>query len=71
MRQYKKAQIDGEIPDIEPIHFLINLMSMIVFPFAAAPMLKKVANLNDSQYQKLMKNRKVLIPIWINTLLKP
>jgi hypothetical protein len=56
---------------MEPIHFLINLMSMIVFPFAAAPMLKKVANLTDPQYQKMMEDRKVLIPIWINTLLKP
>jgi AcrR family transcriptional regulator len=71
MRQYKKAQADGEISNMEPIHFLINLMSMMVFPFAAAPMLKKVANLTDPQYQKMMEDRKVLIPIWINTLLKP
>jgi AcrR family transcriptional regulator len=71
MRQYKKAQADGEISNMEPIHFLINLMSMIVFPFAAAPMLKKVASLTDPQYQKMMEDRKVLIPIWINTLLKP
>jgi AcrR family transcriptional regulator len=46
IRQYKKAQADGEINNMEPIHFLINLMSM-------------------------MEDRKVLIPIWINTLLKP
>lgn len=71
MRQYKKAQADGEISNMEPIHFLINLMSMIVFPFAAAPMLKKVASMTDPQYQKMMEDRKVLIPIWINTLLKP
>ncbi len=71
MRQYKKAQADGEISNMEPIHFLINLMSMMVFPFAAAPMLKKVANLTDPQYQKMIEDRKVLIPIWINTLLKP
>jgi AcrR family transcriptional regulator len=71
MRQYKKAQADGEISNMEPIHFLINLMSMMIFPFAAAPMLKKVANLTDPQYQKMMEDRKVLIPIWINTLLKP
>jgi len=33
-------------------------------------MLKKVGNLRDAQFEKLMNDRKKLIPVWIKAMFK-
>jgi len=70
IKQYKKAVQDGKIIEKNPLHFLMNLMGMVIYPFIASPMLKKVGKLTDKQFDKLMRERKKLIPVWINALLK-
>ena len=71
IEQYKAAIQAGEAKDVSPLHFIINLMSLTVFPFAASPMLKKVGGLKDKQFEQLMQERKKLIPIWIKASLQP
>jgi hypothetical protein len=53
-----------------PLHFLMNLMGMIVFPFINSPMLKKVGKLTDSQFNNLMQERKKMIPVWVKAMLR-
>ncbi|MEO8786093.1 MAG: TetR/AcrR family transcriptional regulator [Chitinophagaceae bacterium] len=55
---------------IHPLHFIINLLSLTVFPFIAKPMIKGLAYLPDEEFNELMQERKTLIPIWIDALLK-
>ena len=70
IKQYKDAAEKGKITEPNPLHFLMNLLGMVVFPFISSPMLKKVGNLTDKQFNKLMQERKKLIPIWIKAILK-
>ena len=56
--------------DMDPFQLVVTLAGMIIFPFVAKPMLKLTANLSEKTFQKLMQERKVLIPIWMKAILK-
>jgi len=68
--QYKEAALKGKIIEPNPLHFLMNMLGLIVFPFIGSPMIKKVGKLNDKQFDKLMQERKELIPVWMKAMLK-
>lgn len=71
MDQYKVLAEKGKIAELNPMHFLMNLMGMIVFPFIASPILKHVGKLSDARFNKLMQERAGLIPGWIKLMIKP
>ena len=48
----------------------MNMLGLIVFPFISSPMIKKIGKLNDRQFEKLMQDRKLLIPVWIKAMFK-
>lgn len=54
----------------DPIHVLINLVSLTIAPFVLAPMIKKLTGTKPGQFQKLMTERKTLIPIWVGDMQK-
>ena len=70
IKQYREGVKHGKITESNPLHFLMNIMGLVVFPFIASPMIKKVGRLNDRQFDKLMQERKKLIPVWIKAILK-
>jgi AcrR family transcriptional regulator len=53
---------------IHPLHFIFNLLSLIIMPFAAKPMLRAATGLKSDEFEALMKERKALIPKWIMIL---
>ncbi len=56
--------------DINPVHFFINTVALAVFPFIGAPILKNLANLNQEQFNSLMKERAAMIPNWVEAMMK-
>jgi AcrR family transcriptional regulator len=56
--------------NISPLHYFINTMAMIIFPFIARPMLKGVTGIGDNEYDKMMQERKGLIATWLESMLK-
>ena len=68
IKQYQQAVKDKIIMEPNPLHFLMNLTGLVVFPFINAPILKKVGNLSDKQFDKLMQDRKKLIPVWVKAM---
>jgi AcrR family transcriptional regulator len=63
-------QIKEKRPDINPLHFVISLLGMILFPFIARPVLQDAGNLSAKAFQNMMEERKALIPLWIKALMK-
>lgn len=55
---------------VHPMHFLMNMMGMMVFPFVAAPLLKNVGNLDQAGFNRLMDERRKLIPVWVKAIMK-
>lgn len=70
IRQYKRSVNKGLITEPNPLHFLMNLMGMIVFPFLNSIIIKKIGNLSNDQFDKLMQERKKRIPVWVKAMIK-
>lgn len=70
VKQYQKAVEMGEITEPNPLHFLVNLLGLVIFPFVIKPMLQHNGVVSESQFEKLMQERKRLIPIWIEAMMK-
>ena len=70
IKQYEAGVKQGKLTTPNPLHFIMNLLGMIVFPFIGSPMIKKVGRLNELQFNKLMQERKKMIPVWVKAMLK-
>ena len=64
-----EAQIRlGRLIPVHPLHFMANLMGMIVFPFAASNLLKARTGISQAEFERLMRERKQLIPVWLKAM---
>ena len=69
-KQHQEAVAKRKITEPNPLHFLMNLLSLVVFPFIAQPLFQGISGLNETQFNKLIHERKKLIPIWIKAMMK-
>lgn len=67
--QYNEAIRLGRIKDHHFLHFMMNFMGLIAFPFIAKPLLKEITGLNEIQFNNIVAERKALIPVWMNALM--
>ena len=70
VKQYLKGLKDGKVSEPNPLHFLMNLLGLVIFPFIGKPLMKQVGGVNDIEFNKLMQERKKLIPLWIKSIIK-
>ena len=68
--QIEKEVKKGTIKRVSPLHLLMNLISMTIFPFVAKPMFQKNLGLDDLQFRSLMEQRKKEIPKFIIDAIK-
>ena len=64
------AQLKERKPELNPMHFFLNLMGMTVFPFIARPMIIATGSITEKEFLSLVSERKKYIPIWINAMLE-
>lgn len=65
LAQLEKEVKKGTIKKIHPVHLLMNLLSMTIFPFVAKPMLTRNLGLNDDQFKLMMEQRRKEVPRFI------
>src|SRR6185436_15742699 len=65
LEQIEKEIKKGTIKRIHPLHLLMNLLSMTIFPFVARPMITRNLNLSELQFRRTMEERKKEIPKFI------
>lgn len=70
MKQFAAAARQNKAMPLHPLHLIMNLMGMIVFPFVGSPILQSIGDLNPREFNALMLERKKLIPFWIKCILK-
>ena len=66
-KNVKEAMEQGIIEPMEPIQFLLNMVSLINFPLAMRPLLQENLQITDEVYQQLLKDRKEIV---LKTLFK-
>lgn len=64
-KQVNDKVAEGIIRPIKAEQLFINIMSLNIFPFMAAPLLKGFINTSDKEYKQLMKNRKTEVADFI------
>lgn len=69
-KELMESKKQGKV-DLEPFHFVANLVGLTVFPFVGRPLLQRVTGVSDEQFNRLMQERKKLVPMWIAMMLKP
>jgi AcrR family transcriptional regulator len=70
------AQIDGEVRagrmrPIAPEQFLVNLLSLCIFPFAARPMIAALMGLDDKAFARFIRERRERLPDFFLNALRP
>lgn len=70
MKALQESMKQGNMKPLDQFHFMANLIGLTVFPFVARPILQKVTNVSDEQFNAYMQERKKLVPLWIKTILK-
>lgn len=70
LAQIEKEVKKGTIKPISPVHLLLNLLSLCVFPFMAKPMILRKIGLDELQFRQLMEQRKKEIPEFIINSIK-
>lgn len=56
--------------DINPIHIILNVVSITIFPFVGKPMLQSVFGMDNDVYAQFIQERRKLIPAEIKSFLK-
>ena len=64
------AQLKQRRPDLDPLHFLMNILGLAVFPFVSKPILFPASPQNNAGFVAAMEERKILIPKWVRAMLK-
>ncbi|HEV7779800.1 MAG TPA: TetR/AcrR family transcriptional regulator [Chitinophagaceae bacterium] len=60
----------GTIKKISPMHLLMNMISMTIFPFIGRPLFTRKLHLTDRQFIEVMEQRKKEIPRFIIDAIK-
>lgn len=58
------------ITRIHPLHYVINMIAMCVFPFIAAPLLKHIAGMDAKEFDTLVEERQKLVPKWMKSIMQ-
>ena len=68
-RQYAEAVAQGRITEPNLMHTVLNVISLVIFPFIAQPIFTALSRTDKEVYKALMLQRKTLIPQWIKAIL--
>jgi AcrR family transcriptional regulator len=69
INQYMDLVKQGKIKEKNPMHFIMNFMGIMLFPFAGSPLVKMMGNMKQDQFNALMEERKKLIPQWVSAII--
>lgn len=65
IKQIEEEIKKGIIKPINPLHLLLNMFSLCIFPFIAKPLFQMRVGIKDKQFRELMEQRKKEIPVFI------
>ncbi|MBL7785800.1 MAG: TetR/AcrR family transcriptional regulator [Chitinophagales bacterium] len=60
-----------KVRELNPVQFMMSVMSMCVFPFLSKPLFCKAINLSDKDFELLMQARIEEVKRYIKVLLEP
>lgn len=71
MAQIQRDIAAGEIKAFNPIHLLLNVMSMCIFPFIARPIFSSLVEIPIEMYDMILQQREEEIMLFLRSALRP
>lgn len=74
-KSYFFKQLDMEmarrkVSKINPLHYVLNMLGMCVFPFIASPLLRQIAGIDAKTFDTLVDERAALVPRWMKIIME-
>lgn len=66
---YLVKQLKEKKPDIHPLHFIVNVLAMSIFPFIAKPVFESAGVMTSEQLDNFVEERKTLIVQWFKAMI--
>ena len=70
-KSYYNDLAANKVKELNPIQFLMSVMSMCVFPFLSKPILCSLVNISNQDFDILMNNRPEEIKRYVRAILTP
>jgi len=67
---FQQLKDAAKVQKVNPLHYFMNTLALIVFPFVASPMIMNIGNLKQADFIALMQERKKLIAKWVEAIVK-
>ncbi len=61
----------GRIKSFNPLHLMLNIMSMCIFPFIAKPVIQAILQLSEDDLAIILKQRKQEVSLFLREALRP
>ncbi len=68
---FKQEVQAGLLRDINPVHYLINLVSLSIFPFLISPIMKTMLSTMDIDPAIILNERKEVVTRELLAMIKP
>jgi AcrR family transcriptional regulator len=70
LKQIQQAVKAGRIAPINPMNLMLNIVSLSIFPFIGRHIFQNEKGISEDAFLDLMKERKEMIPQWIEAILR-
>lgn len=65
LQQIKEERKKGNTVDLPPEQIMVNIMSLMIFPFIGRPVFKAILDKDDEKYNAFMEERHRMLPDYI------
>jgi len=65
LNQLKKESEKGNIVDLPPEQIMVNIMSLLIFPFIGRPIFQVIMNMENSEFEQFIEDRLLYLPDYI------
>lgn len=67
--QIMEEQAAGQIKDVPPLHLMLNVMGMVIFPFLARPVVTNLVGMPAEQYDAALEDRADVVVAFLKNAL--
>jgi AcrR family transcriptional regulator len=69
-QQIQTEQEEGKIKPVPPMHLLLNVMSMCIFPFIVKPVFCNIIEIPEEQFEMMMEQRIEVVANFVKSALE-
>lgn len=61
LKEVQQEMEKGTIPKTKPVHFMMNLFALLIYPIMVKPLNMQLFGMNEPEYEKIVNERKKVI----------